>query len=168
MNEESTNFELVEPPSPEYLVPDSRVEPWMIVATAFVLAFLAILIFRKKRKSPLDAIAARQAALAEAISSVDKIGAVPAREAAVLCSLILRKYLSVATADPVLFETHEETIARDDALKDFSEEARAAAGLEFTRLAALKYAAEIPDESAPDIISGARVLLQTLHQGFGP
>ncbi len=166
MNEKSRNFELVEPASPEALVPDSWVEPWMIATAVLVIVILAVLIFRKKKASPLDPLTTRQAAFEKAVTELDKIGEVPAREAAVRSSLILRKYLSVATGDPALFETHEETISRHDALQGFSAEARDAAGSEFGRLAALKYAREISAVSGRDVVAGSRTLLATLHRGF--
>jgi hypothetical protein len=166
MPEKSRNFELLEPASPEALVPDSLIEPWMIAAAAVVIVILAFLIFRKKKSTPLDPLAIRRTALADAAAALDKIDETPARDAAVRSSLVLRKYLAVVTGDPALFETHEETVSRHDALKDFSDEARAAAGTEFSRLAALKYAAGIPDVSARDVVATSRALLHSLHQGF--
>jgi hypothetical protein len=108
----------------------------------------------------------RKAAYAQAAAALEEIEAVPARDAAVRSSLILRKYLSAAAGDPALFETHQETISRHDALKGFSEEARATTGRGFARLAALKYAAEIPDAEASEVVAESRALLETLHHGF--
>ena len=167
MNEKSGNFELLEPASPEALVPDSWLEPWMIVVAVFLMiALLLVVILKKKKVAPLDPLAVRQAAHAAAAAALDKIGAVPAREAAVHSSLILRRYLSVVAGDPALFETHEEYVSRHEALKDFSEDARSSAGLGFSRLAAMKYAAEIPDMATDEVIAGARKLLETLHHGI--
>lgn len=167
MNEKSGNFELLEPSSPEALVPDSWVEPWMIAAAVvLVLGLLAGLIFMRKKVAQIDPLATRQAARAEAAAALDQIGPVPAREAAVRSSLILRKYLSTAAGDPALFETHEEYISRHEALKDFSEEARGSAGLGFTRLAAMKYSPDAPDMETGRIIAESHVLLETLHHGF--
>ncbi len=167
MNEKSGSFELLEPSTPEALVPDTWLESWMIaVAIVLVLVVLAYLICKKKRSAPSDPLAIRQAAHAEAVATLENITAGTARDAAIQSSLILRKYLSAAAGDPALFETHEETISRHDALKDFSEEARAAAGRGFARLASLKYAAEIPDAAASEVAAGSRALLETLHHGF--
>ncbi len=167
MNEKPATFELLEPASPECLVPDSWLEPWMmVVAVLLVIALLAVVILKKKKVVPLDPLAVRQAAHAAAAAAIDKIGAVPAREAAVQSSLILRRYLSVVAGDPALFETHEEYVSRHEALKAFSEDARSAAGLGFARLAAMKYAAEIPDMATDEVIAGARKLLETLHHGI--
>ena len=167
MNEKSGSFELLEPSTPEALVPDLWLEPWMIaVAVVLVFAVLAIFIFKKKRSAPFDPLAIRQAAHAEAVAALENITTGTARDAAIQSSLILRKYLSAAAGDPALFETHEETISRHEALKDFSEEARAAAGQGFARLASLKYAAEIPDAAASEVVDESRRLLKTLHHGF--
>ncbi len=166
MNEKSGNFELLEPVSPESLVPDSWVEPWMIVvAVLLVIALLAVLIFKKKPVASIDPRAVREAARAEAAAALDLIGSLPARQAAVQASLILRKYLSVAAGDPALFETHEEYISRHEALKNFSEEARESASLGFSSLAAMKYAADTPAMPTSQVISGSHTLLKTLHHG---
>jgi hypothetical protein len=167
MNGAPRNFELLEPPSPEALVPDSQVEPWMIVTAAvLVLGLLAILIFRKKKSPAAVLQEAREAAHAEAVSALNAINPTGTRDVAVQCSLILRKYLSAAAGDPALFETHEEYISRHEALKNFTEDARTAAGNGFTRLAALKYAADVTDVAADVVITESRALLETLHHGF--
>ncbi|MES2658906.1 MAG: hypothetical protein V4689_09820 [Verrucomicrobiota bacterium] len=167
MNGAPRNFELLEPPSPEALVPDSRMEPWIIVAAAvLVLGLLAILLFRKKKSPAAVLTEAREAAHKEAVAALDAISSTGTRDVAVQCSLIVRKYLSAAAADPALFETHEEYISRHEALKNFTEDARTAAGNGFTRLAALKYAADVPDVTADEVITESRALLETLHHGF--
>lgn len=167
MNEKSGSFELMEPPSPEALVPDSRVEPWMVAAAVLlVLGVMALLLFKKKNSVPFNPQAARDAAHAEATTALGKISSTHAREAAVQTSLILRKYLSLAAGDPALFETHEETLSRHEAFKDFSDEARKAAGTGFNRLASLKYAADVPDVATADVISESHALLEILHRGF--
>lgn len=168
MNEKSGTFELMEPPSPEALVPDSPIEPWMIATAVLLVCMLALFLLRKKKPVPFDPLAIRRASYAEAAAALAAIGNVPPREAAVQGSLILRKYLSVATADPALFETHEETLLRHNALKEFSEATRQAAGQGFSRLAALKYAQDQPAVAAVDVIADSRALLETLHHGFQP
>ena len=89
-----------------------------------------------------------------------------ARDAAVQSSLILRQYLAVAAGDPALFETHEEYLSRHQALQAFSEDARSAAGLGFSRLAAIKYSAATPELSTGQVITGALALLEVLRHGF--
>jgi hypothetical protein len=167
MNEKSGSFELMEPPSPEALVPDSWVEPWMIaVAVLLVLAVSAFLLFRKKKTIPFNPQAAREAARAEAVDALAQIDSTNARDAAVRASLILRKYLSIAAGDPALFETHEETLSRHEAFNGFSEEARQAAGSGFSRLASLKYSPAVADVATSTVISESKALLEILHHGF--
>lgn len=167
MNEKPGNFELLEPTSPEVLVPDSWVEPWMIAAAVVLLILLiAALIFKLTRKPAATVFTIREAAYTEAAKSLETMVAADARGAAVQSSLILRKYLVAAVNDPALFETHEETIARHEAFKGFSDEARITTQAGFTRLAALKYAADIPDLATGNVIAESRALLETLHYGF--
>lgn len=167
MNGAPHNFELLEPPSPDALIPDSPVETWMIVVAALVVAALLVhLAFLRKKSTPVDPLAVRSTAHAEALAALRDISTTATRDAAVQCSLIVRKYLSTAAADPALFETHEETLARHEALAGFTDEARSAAGAGFSRLASLKYAADVPDVAAGDVINGSRELLETLHHGF--
>lgn len=168
MKEKPVTYELLEPVSPETLVPHSWVEPWMIIAAVAAFFLLAGLVWSltRKKPGPPDPRLAQEAARAEAAAALDKIGEVPPREAAVVSSLILRKYLATAAGDPALFETHEEYIGRHEALKDFSEEARGSATLGFTRLAAIKYSPEDPDMETPQVIAGSRSLLEILHTGL--
>lgn len=168
MNETAGSFELLEPKSPEALAPDPWLETWMMFAAiGLLLLVIAATALLKHRKPPrFDARAARQAAHAMAVAQLQAVQRDSPRDAAVQASLILRNYLAVAAGDPALFETHEEYVSRHQALHAFSDEARAAAGDGFTRLAAMKYAAEIPDTPADEVIAFARRLLDTLHHGF--
>lgn len=169
MNEKTGTLELLEPTSPEALIPDSRVEPWMIYSAAVLLVLLLALVVwlcKRKKTATEDPLARRRAAFNAATEALDKIGPAPAREAAVQASLILRRFLSIVAGDPALFETHEETVSRHDALKQFSEEARESTALGFSRLAAIKYAPTIPDLETAEVIAGSHRLLATLHQGF--
>jgi hypothetical protein len=167
MPEETQNFELMEPVSPEALVPDLGLWPWF--AGAGVLALLivvALVVFRKRKTAGPDIQAIRKAAFAEATAAFENIHPENARESAVLSSLVLRKYLSAAADDPALFETHEEFVARRDSLLTLTPEARATAEEGFTRLAALKYAPEIPAAEPARVVADSRALLETLHHGF--
>lgn len=167
MNEKTDIFELKEPTSPEALVPASWVEPWMIFTfILLILIVLAFFAFRKKRPVVLDPNAARIAAHTEAASALAAVGVVTPREAAVQCSLIIRRYLSVVANDPALFETHEEYISRHEALKNFSEEARRSATLGFGRLAAIKYSPGTADLDTPQVIAGSQSLLEILNHGL--
>lgn len=167
MNEKPDIFELKEPTSPEALVPASLVEPWMIFTLVLLLlAVLAFFAFKKKRPPILDPSAARRTAHREAASALASIGDVIPRQAAVQCSLILRRYLSVVANDPALFETHEEYVSRHESLKNFTEEARGSAALGFARLAAVKYSPGAADMDTPQVIAGSQFLLEILDHGM--
>jgi len=167
MKEAQTNFELYEPASPEALIPDSWVEPWMLVALGVLILITALyFLLRKKKSAPSDPLAARKAAYKEALASLEQIQADTSREAAVQSSLVLRKYLSLAAQDPALFETHEEFISRRNSLGVLTDDARLATESSFARLAALKYAREVDDTAPLEIVKDSRNLLETLNQGF--
>lgn len=168
MNGEPTTLELRDAGIPDALMPSYGFEWWWLVAGIFFLAAVLVvvmLLIRGKAKPPTPAML-REAAYRDALAALSDSSPDDARSAAVLTSIIVRKYLSIAAADPALFETHEEFIARHDALHAFTPEARAAAETGFTRLAALKYAPRQVDASPADVISESRTLLQTLHHGF--
>ncbi|MEO7101191.1 MAG: hypothetical protein ABI162_17700 [Luteolibacter sp.] len=167
MNGKPTNFELLDPPSPDALVPDPIIGFWIVVGLILVLLVISIiLIIRRKKNAAPNPLAARNAAYREAVSALEKMNALQSRDAAVQSSLILRKYLSLAANDPALFETHEEFISRHDALNALTEEARKASQSGFTRLASQKYGAEIPEVNPLDVVNESRALLETLHHGF--
>lgn len=167
MKETQTNFELYEPASPEALVPDSWIEPWMLVTTAVLVALAMLYFFLQKKKQPaVDPLARRKAAYQEALTGLQQIAGENVRENAVHSSLVLRKYLSLAARDPALFETQEEFVSRRDSLSIFTDEARKATSSSFAQLATLKYAREIQVTDPLGIVAESRNLLETLNGGF--
>jgi hypothetical protein len=167
MGEEKVTFELNEPAAPETLLPRDYTQVAWVSAALLALILLAAWLIRRKLCHPSGSPRiVRNLAYKEASRAMDQIAAPHARAAAVQTSLILRKYLSLAADDPALFETHEEFIARNDALNSLTESARAACARGFARLASFKYAPEVPAVEAPTVVSEARELLETLHRGF--
>lgn len=167
MGEAHATYELKEPASPEPLLPhEYSVAGWFAAAFLTLVLVSAWLVWRRRRHTPGHPRDVRLLAYQEATCALEKITAVQAREAAVQASLILRQYLALAAHDPALFETHEEFISRQDALKALSESARAACATGFAQLAALKYAPQDPDMAATAVVSTARGLLDKLHHGF--
>ncbi len=166
MNEPNSSFQLLEPSSPESLIPDPWLEPWMIALGLGLLLITLVLLLRKKKTAKVDPHAARLAAREEAKAALAAIDHQSPRDAAIQSSLILRNYLATAAADPALFETHEEYLSRHEALKEFSDASRKAAGEGFSRLAALKYAAQTPAADAGEVVTQSQALLETLHLGF--
>jgi hypothetical protein len=166
MDGKAHSFELMEPASPESLVPDYGLWPWYLAAACVVIVLIALVFILKNRKARLDPQSIRNAAFDEAATALAGITTGTARDTAMWASLVLRRYLSAAARDPALFETHEEFIGRRDSLKELSADAQAAAQAGFTRLAALKYAPEIPAAIPQEVIRDSRALLETLHRGF--
>lgn len=166
MSETEKGFRLMEPAAPELLVPDYGLWPWFVAAAVAIVIGIIVMVVVRKRKVEANPQLARNVAYAEASAALAAVTAENARNSAVQASLILRKYLSTAAGDPALFETHEEFISRHDALKPLKTEARAATERGFTRLAALKYAPEIPAANPTEVVTESRALLETLHHGF--
>lgn len=166
MPETATRLEFAAPPSPEELLPGYGLWPWWVAAGVLVLLAIVVMIRRRRKKPVYDPVAARNAAFTEALAAMKETRAENPREAAVKSSLILRRYLSAAAADPALFETHEEFISRHDALQALTPDARVATETGFSRLAALKYAPEIPEADPESVITDSTSLLQTIHLGF--
>lgn len=163
---QSKGFELMEPASPEALVPDHGLWFWAVAAAVVVILALILAWWLRKKAKPVDPRVARDAAFAEAAASLTATTAEHARDAAVKCSLILRKYLAAAAGDPALYETHEEFVSRHDSLKALTSDARAAAESGFARLAALKYAPGLTSDDPAVVVAESRALLETLHHGF--
>ena len=168
MTEENPTFELKEPAAMEGLLQgdDSQVG-WLAAALLALLVLVVWFIsWQRRRRSKHAAGTRRDLAYHDASAALQRITAADARAAAVQTSLILRRYLSLAAEDPALFETHEEFVARNDALLALSESASAACADGFTRLAACKYAAEVSALEPSEVVGDARGLLETLHRGF--
>ncbi len=161
-------MELRDAPLPDGLIPSFGMWPWWLGSIiAAVLALVIWLLLRRRAPTAMDPLKSRARAYAEADAALAAPDpAAGARDAAVQASLILRKYLSLAASDPALFETHEEFIARHDALTALTPPARTAAATGFARLAALKYGPEEPSADPAAIRADARALLKTLHHGF--
>ena len=164
--EENPTFELRPPPPPDALARPA-VAPWAIAGGAallIALAFVVVLLLRRKPEP--DARAARREAFRQADRALAETRPPGVREAATFASLILRRYLATVAGDPALFETHEETLARHDALARFDESARTTAAGGFARLAALKYDSHPPAGDPAGVLADARALLATLDRGF--
>lgn len=164
-----STLKLIEPASPEALVPAAGWSLWLIIAgiviALIIAAIILIRVLLKKSSAPSPA-ALRESAFREALAALHAVKSTQTRDAAVQSSLIVRKYLAAAAADPALYETHEEFISRHDSLQSLTPDARSAAETGFTRLALLKYAPDIPDEAPEAILEESQVLLEALHHGF--
>lgn len=163
MEETKPSLELRDIPDVEPLLPMQWPPWWAWVCLAIVLALLWLLI-RHLRKPTSNAVALRQLAYQEAIKSLEK--AKPLQTAVAMAtsiSLTLRQYLAVAFGDTSLFETHEEFLARHNALADVPEEIRQSLSTHFATLCRYKYA---PSEGSVDLsllVPQATDLLHQLH-----
>lgn len=170
MSPESPPFQLHEPDAIESLLPGWWL-PHLLIGSTILIAVLliAILLIRaKNRPRPVNPAKMREEARLHAVSTLEsaRSSTQTARDAAMIASMALRDYLARAAEDPALFETHDEFIARHDALASLHENARAAAASGFSRLAEIKYSAELPASTASEVIEAARTLLDQLHRGF--
>lgn len=159
-------LELRDAPPPDPLLPGIGLWPWWFAAIVPVIALIVWIRFKRRKPAAVDPMKIREQSWREAVAALDAVHTNDPRDAAVQSSLILRRFLSLAVHDPALFETHEEFIARHDALNALNENARAAAADGFARLAALKYAPVSPQADAAAVLTESRQLLQTLHHGF--
>jgi hypothetical protein len=162
----ATTLELRDAPPPDPLLPGIGLWPWWFAAALPFIALAAWLLVKRRKPAAVDPLKIREHARNEAVAALDAVKTSDPRDAAVQSSLILRRYLSLAVRDPALFETHEEFIARHDALAGLNENTRSAAADGFSRLAALKYAPVSPQADAATVLTDSRQLLDTLHHGF--
>lgn len=157
------------PPAPESLVPEFVLLPWHLMAAGgvmLVISLLLALVFRackRRRKSTRDD---RDAALRTALADLAAIGEMPPAAAVLEISRILRAYLAAVLADPALFETQEEFTSRHEALTTLPADLRQKLCDSLARLAELKYAPHRTLPPVPELLTEARNLLQSLHQGL--
>ena len=107
MNENLIPFQLLEAPSAEVIMPHGLMEPWMIAAVvACTLVAIAEIISQKNKVHARKPIDRREAARAKAATALENMQCTVVQDAAAQASLILRRYLSEATGEPMVFETH--------------------------------------------------------------
>lgn len=134
---------------------------WALIVVALLLLWLIIAQLRK----PKNTIASlRQHAYREAMQSIENARSLqsPVTIATAL-SLTLRRYLSVAFSDPSLFETHEEFLARHNALASLPEESRSLLTNHFATLCRYKYAPTEGEVDLSPLVPQASDLLNRLH-----
>lgn len=172
MSERSTGFELMDGGPPEVLLPAVGLWPWFALAggvLALLLALVMLVVVLRKRRRALDPQAARKAAYREAKTRLDALMPGDVRELAVVCSLTLRKYLSVAAGDPSLFETQEEFTGRvggAEVLAGLDAGARGEVLAWFARLAEIKYAPGDGGADPAGVLAGSRRVLDILEGGL--
>ncbi|MFM2171131.1 MAG: hypothetical protein RI957_1360 [Verrucomicrobiota bacterium] len=138
--------------------------PWWVwlalAASALLLWFLASMMRHRSNHHR----SLRREAYEQALQSLESSKALEhAVSRCTALSLALRRYLAVAFADPSLYETHEELLARHQAFAELPDSLRHALGEYFSTLCRYKYA---PCEEAVDLsllIPQATTLLQQIH-----
>jgi hypothetical protein len=167
MNESAPPPDLSDIPAVETLLPRDW-WPWWIWAIAAALLLLIGVIVLVASRKPTPA-AQRSLAYEEAQRALAQVGihTTPVALSTAL-SLILRRYLSVAFHDPSLYETHEEFLARHDALSSLAEETRSLLNAHFNTLRRYKYAPTEGDVDLSLLTPQAADLLHRLHAAPSP
>jgi hypothetical protein len=167
-NTPSKNFQLMESSTVEALIPKAET-PWLwfIIGVVLVTSLIFWLICRRMKRSK-DPANIREAAFKDAIAALDAIPQNDPHSAALESSMILRKYLSITTEDPALFETHEEFVSRHDALQKISQAMRDEVAAIFSRLATIKYAPDAANANDETIVGDSRQLLHALRATLAP
>lgn len=159
----------IAPAEPYLLRPDL---PWWVWAAIIVglllLGAICILVVRRLRERSRSASAAAdpaqlaRAAYEQACGEIT--GATEGSVAAIATTIsaALRGYLATACGDPSLFETHEEFLARHEALAGYPDETRRHVSGFFDRLARAKYGRD-PDDDPEALRGSALELLEALH-----
>lgn len=165
MNSEALELRDTLPAGPLLMEPGWPWWVWVLgaIATVGLLVIPIWLVFCDKPRK--EALLTKQGdnAYQEALAGLASIEQDPDHDPATLASAILRRYLTIISRDPTLFETHEEFLSRHSALEHYPEDLRKHISEAFTQLAGLKYD---KDRTAPveAISRESRKLLDQLHQ----
>lgn len=140
-------------------------EVWALVSFCSLLLGYLLLRFitRKKPPVPPNFQLANQAAYRDAMIRLKDAATMSLDDAATVTSGTLRHYLSQVCGDPSLFETHEEFLARHQALNAYPEDIRRQVSHTFSQLAQLKYDKDRYGEPSKLSRDGC-ALLEVLHQ----
>jgi hypothetical protein len=163
MDESKPSLELRDIPDVTPLLPREWWPWWAWVAmVAGLLVLWSIII--ALRKSQGSAASQRAAAFLEAQQALEQAKSLTnAVTMSTALSLALRRYLAIALGDSSLFETHEEFLARHDALASLPESIRHSLSEHFSTLCRYKYA---PCEETVDLsllVPQASTLLHQIH-----
>lgn len=162
---------LDDPVTPEgYLSPEGlgSLEWTLIIAGIILLAGLISwwIVMRKKPTTPPPTAAEK------ALAEVDELETYKPslKECALKLSLILRRYISGNTADPALYETHQEFNLRADSLSALPETLQNYTRQLLDYMAALKYEANTPQDEAiaQQIINDTKKLIGDIDRASAP
>ncbi|BCX49228.1 hypothetical protein HAHE_31360 [Haloferula helveola] len=138
---------------------------WLLIAVGAVLVTVAVvfLIRRKPATAGMQIPVDREAAYRLAQEQIQSSAELPLHEAATRISGALRLYLAKIFRDPSLYETHEEFLARHEALDDLPEITREQVSTLLCRLAQMKY--DQPRTSPGEVATDQPLsVLRQIHQ----
>lgn len=164
MEETPPTLDLHDIPDVNHLLPSPSI-PWWIWIIAILLIVCSIWLFRlnRTRKTSPEAIA--EQAYRQALASLVQSRSLPSLlQQATAASLTLRSYFAAALQDSSLFETHEEFMARHNALASLPEQMRNEIAQFFATLARYKYAPTESSSTHPSLIEDATTALHHWHQ----
>lgn len=149
----------------EPLLPEPGLPPWvwLVIAGAAGLLIALNLFVRRAKRTATDPARVRELAYQAACRELATAPTGGIQQAATLVSVALRRYLAAAAGDPALFETHEEFVARHQALAAYPEDLRKTTAEGFSHLARMKYGRDATGDPAA-LLAAARQLLDRLHQ----
>lgn len=166
MEPSTQDLRLVEPPSPEGLMPTALGwEAWCAIGGGLLVLLLIVLWLwqRLRRAKAPSAQDVRERAHHQALAALATCPAEDRTATATQCSIILRRYLTELVGDPALFETHEEWVGRHDSLQSLNSSLREQISGFFSQLAQWKYAPADHADEAQSMIEQSRQLLETIH-----
>lgn len=166
MAKEENSFELVENREAMELVPEWEPELWWFFAGGAGLALLILLLVKLlRKKGGEDTGKVEREAYQKASGILRTMEAGEGRDVAVEISIVLRSYLAESLGDSALFETHEEFVARHNALAGFPDDVRSEVAGYFALLAEHKYGqVKLGSEVSGDLIKGGERLLERMHR----
>lgn len=162
MDQTLKDFRLMEPTLPD--AAGLGMMSWVFALLILGAIVITLVFWGRRGHSAARALRYKEIAYRDAVATLTQLAPDAIRETAIQTSFILRQFLAKVTHDPALYETHEEFITRQDSLKSLRPETQAATKQLFDRLAAIKYAREIPDNQPAELIADSKGLLATLHK----
>jgi hypothetical protein len=161
MPESPPELDLRDIPDASSFLPTSSPAWWVWLLLGIILTLLAWLLLRKKTSSSTTTT---QDSYRDACLALDQASTIATPiTLATTVSLIIRRYLAATLADPSLFETHEEFLARHSAIQTLPENMRAEISRHFALIARLKYAPRADSQVPTSLIPDIRGLLDRLH-----
>ncbi|MFK7851555.1 MAG: DUF4381 family protein [Akkermansiaceae bacterium] len=158
-----TAFELVENRDALDLVPSWELQWWWFVAFAVLIGLVVFFVSRLRKQRPIDPEEAERKAFQRAKRDLERLDENDDRAESVQVSIILRRYLADSKDEPALFQTHEEFIARHDALSDLGEDIKQSVGDFFAYLAKMKYSPKEGAVESKQLRERANDLLERMH-----